>query len=59
MELGADVYIYGIDFYNPLKKYHYFEECTPLVQTGRQNHSGSKEKSYIQKLIKENIIKTF
>jgi len=59
IDLGCDVYIYGFDFYNPKKKYHYFEECSPMVQTGRSNHEGDREKEYIMQLIEEGKLKKF
>jgi len=59
LALGCDVHTYGFEFYNPSKKYHYFEECTPLVQTGGRNHSVTAEREYIDMLINQNKIKKF
>ena len=58
MDLGCDVYIYGMDFYNPDKKFHYFEENSELIKSSR-NHSIQQETSYIEHLLSIGKIKKF
>ncbi len=58
MDLGCDVYIYGMDFYNPDKKFHYFEENSEKIK-GSRNHSIRQEASYIEYLLNAGKIKEF
>jgi len=57
MDLGCDVYIYGMDFYNKSKAFHYWEDCSTNVMC--TEHSIDREKLYIDNLIKEEKIKKF
>ena len=59
LDLGCDVHMCGFDFYTPNKRYHYFEECSRIVQKAHLNHSIGQEKEYYLQLIKQNKIKLF
>jgi len=56
LDLGCEVSVYGMDFYDPAKKFHYFEENSERVLNSH-NHSIKQEKDYINNLIEIGKIK--
>ena len=56
LDLGCEVSIYGIDFYDTTKKFHYFEENADRI-INSHNHSIKQEQDYINNLVKIGKIK--
>ena len=56
LDLGCDVTIYGMDFYDSTKKHHYFEENAESIKRSH-NHSIKQEHDYIENLVKIGKIK--